>query len=60
MFSRTWPWDHAAGALAAVETGGAAVHLVDGAPYDARRRDSPLVAARTPALAARVRSALGG
>jgi len=34
------------------------VHLADGAPYDARRRDSPLVAARSATLAARVRAAL--
>ena len=60
VFSRTWPWDHAAGALAALEAGGAAIHLSDGAPYDARRRDSPLVAARSAALADRVRGVLTG
>ena len=37
----------------------AAVLLADGTTYDARRRDTPLVAARSVDLAARLRAACG-
>jgi fructose-1,6-bisphosphatase/inositol monophosphatase family enzyme len=45
-FGRGWPWDHAAGALAAIEGGGAARFLVDGAAYTPRRWNTPLLVTR--------------
>lgn len=42
-FTRTLPWDHAAGALAVAEAGGHAAFLDNGAAYDARRHVGPLL-----------------
>ncbi|MBL8805504.1 MAG: inositol monophosphatase [Rhodospirillales bacterium] len=42
-FTRTLPWDHAAGALAVREAGGHSAFLDNGAPYDARRHVGPLL-----------------
>jgi fructose-1,6-bisphosphatase/inositol monophosphatase family enzyme len=42
-FTRTLPWDHAAGSLAVAEMGGMAAFLDDQAPYDARRHVGPLL-----------------
>lgn len=42
-FTRTLPWDHAAGALAVMEAGGHAAFLDNGGSYDARRHVGPLL-----------------
>ncbi|MCA3247915.1 MAG: inositol monophosphatase [Azospirillum sp.] len=55
-FSRTLPWDHAAGALAAAEMGCAVGFLPERAPYDARRHVGPfLIAASEARFAAMAR-----
>lgn len=48
-FTRTLPWDHAAGALAIREAGGHAAFLDNGAAYDARRHIGPLLLATSSA-----------
>ncbi|MBI3505553.1 MAG: inositol monophosphatase [Proteobacteria bacterium] len=42
-FTRTLPWDHAAGALAVTEAGGHAAFLDNSGIYDARRHVGPLL-----------------
>ncbi len=66
-FARGWPWDHAAGALIARETGGVARFLVDADRYTPRRWNQPLLMARdqpvwdlTRAALLTPRSAAGG
>jgi fructose-1,6-bisphosphatase/inositol monophosphatase family enzyme len=48
-FSRTLPWDHAAGALASAEMGCAVGFTPDRAPYDVRRHVGPLLIAASDA-----------
>jgi fructose-1,6-bisphosphatase/inositol monophosphatase family enzyme len=48
-FTRTLPWDHAAGALAVTEAGGHAAFLDNSAIYDARRHIGPLLHAASTA-----------
>jgi len=48
-FSRTLPWDHAAGALAAAEMGCAVGFAPERAPYDARRHVGPFLIAASDA-----------
>ena len=47
-FTRTLPWDHAAGALAVTEAGGHAAFLDNSGVYDARRHVGPLLHAASP------------
>ena len=46
-FTRTLPWDHAAGTLAVGEMGGTSAFLDDRAAYDIRRHVGPLLHAAT-------------
>lgn len=48
LHSRSLPWDHAAGMLIVSEAGGKAAFL-DGAPYDTRIPDRPVLAAASEA-----------
>jgi fructose-1,6-bisphosphatase/inositol monophosphatase family enzyme len=48
LHSRSLPWDHAAGMLIVREAGGVASFL-DGAPYDTRITDQPVLAAASAA-----------
>ena len=57
-FARGWPWDHAAGALIAQETGGVARFLADDASYTPRRWNAPLLMARDQAVWDLTRDAL--
>jgi fructose-1,6-bisphosphatase/inositol monophosphatase family enzyme len=54
IYYRLLPWDHAAGALAIVEAGGAAVHL-DGRAYSPRSNDQVTIFAATPGIASTIR-----
>ncbi len=49
-FTRTLPWDHAAGSLAVRESGGHAAFLDNGGDYDARRHVGPLLHAASRTL----------
>jgi fructose-1,6-bisphosphatase/inositol monophosphatase family enzyme len=55
IYYRLLPWDHAPGALAVTEAGGAAVHL-DGEPYTPLSPDQVTIVAATPALAEMLRT----
>ena len=57
IYFRLLPWDHAAGALALVEAGGAAIH-VDGRTYSPRSADQVTIFAATPDVAAALRASL--
>ena len=54
VYYRLLPWDHAAGALALIEAGGAAMHL-DGASYSPLSTDQVTVFAATPEIALTIR-----
>lgn len=47
LYSRTWPWDHAAGVLIQGEAGGYSAFL-DGQPYSPLRREGQLLLAPDP------------
>lgn len=49
MFWRTFPWDHAPGALFVTEAGGKVARF-DGTPYAPTQTDKGMIAAATPAL----------
>ena len=53
IYYRLLPWDHAAGALAVTEAGGAAIHL-DGRPYSPLSADQVTVFAATPKIASAI------
>jgi len=55
IYYRLLPWDHAPGALAITEAGGAAVH-VSGLPYTPLSPNQVTIFAATPALAATIRA----
>jgi fructose-1,6-bisphosphatase/inositol monophosphatase family enzyme len=57
LFSRTLPWDHAAGVLIHREAGGHAAFL-DGSPYSLQRLQGPLLMAPTPAAWNAIRDVL--
>lgn len=57
LFSRTLPWDHAAGVLIYREAGGEAAFL-DQAPYSLERHQGPLLMAPTPQVWSTLQSAL--
>jgi fructose-1,6-bisphosphatase/inositol monophosphatase family enzyme len=48
-FTRTLPWDHAAGTLAVAEMGGTSAFLDDRTAYDVRRHTGPLLHAASKA-----------
>jgi fructose-1,6-bisphosphatase/inositol monophosphatase family enzyme len=48
-FTRSLPWDHAAGTLAVAEMGGTSLFLDDRTGYDVRRLVGPLLHAASPA-----------
>ncbi|HET9467780.1 MAG TPA: inositol monophosphatase family protein [Vicinamibacterales bacterium] len=54
IYYRLLPWDHAPGALAITEAGGAAIHL-DGAPYSALSPNQVTIFAASPELAETIR-----
>ena len=54
IYYRLLPWDHAPGALAIVEAGGAAIHL-DGRTYTPLSHDQVTILAASPELAEKVR-----
>ena len=54
IYYRLLPWDHAPGALAIVEAGGAAVHL-DGRAYTPLSKDQVTIFAATPGIASAIR-----
>lgn len=59
LYSRCWPWDHAAGVLMLDEIGGRAEYLDDGAPYAPRpTQGRPLLVAGSGARWERVRGEL--
>ncbi len=59
LYSRCWPWDHAAGVLILNEIGGRAEYLDDGAPYHPRvTQGRPLLVAGSNARWERVREEL--
>ena len=53
VYYRILPWDHAPGALALVEAGGAAVHL-DGRSYTPLSKDQITIFAATPRIASSI------
>lgn len=55
IYYRLLPWDHAPGALAIVEAGGAVIHLT-GEPYAPLSPNQVTIAATSPALAESIRS----
>jgi len=57
IYYRLLPWDHAAGALAVVEAGGAAVHLT-GDRYSPLSPNQVTIVAATPGLAEKIRALL--
>jgi fructose-1,6-bisphosphatase/inositol monophosphatase family enzyme len=57
IYFRLLPWDHAPGALALTEAGGAALHL-DGRPYTPLSTDQVTIFAATPELAGDIRARL--
>ena len=57
IYYRLLPWDHAAGALAVTEAGGAAIHLT-GLPYSPRSTNQVTIVAATPDLAETIRDRL--
>ncbi len=59
-FTRTLPWDHAAGALAVREAGGHAAFLDSESAYDARRHVGPLLHATSRAAWSEAAAALRG
>ena len=56
VYKRSWPWDHAPGALLVTEAGGAVSHP-DGEPYSARSVRPWIIAASDPTTLERVRHA---
>jgi fructose-1,6-bisphosphatase/inositol monophosphatase family enzyme len=54
IYHRLLPWDHAPGALALTEAGGAALHL-SGEPYSPLSTDQVTICAASPELAERIR-----
>ena len=54
IYYRLHPWDHAPGALALIEAGGAAIHL-NGEPYSALSPNQLTIFAASPGLAETVR-----
>jgi fructose-1,6-bisphosphatase/inositol monophosphatase family enzyme len=57
IYYRLLPWDHAPGALAITEAGGAAMHL-NGAPYSPLSTNQVTIFAASPRLAEEIRHAL--
>jgi fructose-1,6-bisphosphatase/inositol monophosphatase family enzyme len=55
IYYRLLPWDHAPGALAVTEAGGAAIHL-SGEPYAPLSPNQITIVAATPALAETIRT----
>jgi fructose-1,6-bisphosphatase/inositol monophosphatase family enzyme len=55
IYYRLLPWDHAPGALAVTEAGGAAVHL-SGEPYAPLSPNQVTIFAATPQVAEQIRS----
>jgi fructose-1,6-bisphosphatase/inositol monophosphatase family enzyme len=56
--NKGWPWDHAAGVLAARESGALARYLRDGSEYTPRRWNMPFVITRGEELCTKLRAAL--
>ncbi len=59
IYYRLLPWDHAPGALAIVEAGGAAIHL-DGRSYSPLSSDQVTILAASPEIAEAVRGWING
>ena len=55
IYYRLLPWDHAPGALAITEAGGAAIHLT-GDPYSPLSPNQVTIFAATPELAQQIRT----
>lgn len=55
IYHRLLPWDHAAGALAVTEAGGAAIHL-NGSPYSPLSENQVTICAASPQLAEQIRT----
>jgi fructose-1,6-bisphosphatase/inositol monophosphatase family enzyme len=59
LHSRSLPWDHAAGVLIINEAGGT-VRFLDGAPYDPRIADRPILASSSEAVFTTIQGVLLG